>query len=53
MRERREGYMKRIRGGNGGATIRIAFFLGERGGRGRGQHYTPIFTIFFYVTLGS
>jgi hypothetical protein len=52
-RERREGYMERIRGGNGGAVDRIAVFLGEGGGRGEGQHYTPIFTIFFYVTLGS
>jgi len=39
--------MERIRGGNGGAAIRIAIFLGEGGGRGEGQHYTPIFTIFF------
>ena len=33
-RERREGYMKRIRGGNGGAHDRIGLFLG--GGRGEG-----------------
>ncbi len=32
--ERREGYMERIRGGNGGAHDRIGLFLG--GGRGEG-----------------
>jgi hypothetical protein len=42
--------VKRIEGGNGGAAVRIAFFLGEGRGRGGGQHYTPIFIIFFFVT---
>ena len=42
---------KRIGVGNGGAVDRIGLFL--EGGRGeeKGQHYTPIFTIFFLCDI--
>jgi len=51
--ERREGYMERIRGGIGGAVIRIGFFLGEGGGGGEGNTLPQYLQYFFYVTLGS
>ena len=36
------------RWGNGGGPVEVAVFLGRGGGRGRGQHYTPIFIIYFF-----
>jgi len=49
--ERREGYMERIRGGNGGAAIRIAFSLGREGGGERGNTLLQYLQYFFLCDI--
>ena len=44
----REGYMKRIGGGNGGAVIRMAFSWGEGGGGGEGNTL-PLYLQYFFL----
>jgi len=41
------------RGNEGWGHENFCVFLGRGRGRERGQHYTPKYVIFFYMTLGS